>query len=98
MAGKWRAIAGLWGVALAMSAALALAGRRWPDPLVPQAALVWLLLLLPSLATLAWLLRGWSLDGAGSGDPAGPPPGPPPARRRPDGQEGESEAIQREQR
>jgi hypothetical protein len=94
MAGKWRAIAGLWGVALAMSAALALAGRRWPDPLVPQAALVWLLLVLPPLATLAWLLRGWSLDGGGSGDPAGPPP----AGRRPDGQEGESEAIQQEQR
>ena len=81
MAGKWRAIAGLWGLALVMSAALALAGRRWPDPLVPQAALVWLLLLLPPLAVLAWLLRGWSLEG-----------------RRPDGEEGQSEAIQREQR
>ena len=81
MAGKWRAIAGLWGLALAVSAALALAGRRWPEPLVPQAALVWLLLGLPPLVTLAWLLRGWSLAGG-----------------RPDGEEGQSEAIQREQR
>jgi hypothetical protein len=61
MGGKGQAMAWLWALALVGSAALVAAGRRWPAPLPPQAATVWLLLLLPPLATLLWLVTQWSL-------------------------------------
>lgn len=64
---KIRGMALLWLLALGLSAALAVAGRRWSDPLIPQPLLVWSLLLAPPLATAAWLLRGWSLPPAGQG-------------------------------
>ena len=64
---KLRGMALLWTLALGLSAALATAGRRWSDPLIPQPLLVWSLLLLLPLATGAWLLRGWSLPPAGQG-------------------------------
>jgi hypothetical protein len=65
---KVRSLALLWGLALLISAALALAGRRWPDPLTPHAAAVWILLLLPPLATGLWLLRDWTLPASERGE------------------------------
>jgi len=67
MGGKGPLMAWLWLLALAGSAALVLAGRRWPEPLVPHGPLVWLLLLLPPLATLLWLLGHWSIEPGGQG-------------------------------
>jgi ABC-type molybdate transport system permease subunit len=64
-AAKVRSLALLWVLALLVSAALVLAGRRWSDPLTPQAPVVWALLLLPPLATGLWLLRDWSVAAAG---------------------------------
>jgi hypothetical protein len=64
-AAKVRSLALLWGLALLVSAALVLAGRRWSDPLTPHAPVVWALLLLPPLATGLWLLRDWSVPAAG---------------------------------
>ena len=64
---KVRVMALLWLLALGLSAALAVAGRRWSNPLVPEPLLVWSLLLAPPLATAAWLLWGWSLPSAGQG-------------------------------
>ena len=64
---KLRGMALLWTLALGLSAALVASGRRWPDALNPQPLLVWSLLLLPPLATAAWLWRGWSLPVAGQG-------------------------------
>jgi hypothetical protein len=57
----------LWSFALACSAALVAAGRRWPDPLPIAALPVWLLLLLPPLLMALWLLGRWSLPAAGQG-------------------------------
>jgi hypothetical protein len=65
--GKLRQIALLWLLALAMSAALVAAGRRWPDPLTPTSGPVWILLLVPPLVTALALLVRWSLPPAGEG-------------------------------
>ena len=48
-----------------LSAALVLAGRRWPDPLEVIPWLVWLLLVLPPLAMALWLLANWSIPANG---------------------------------
>ncbi|MFM7267029.1 MAG: hypothetical protein ACKOZT_00365 [Cyanobium sp.] len=65
--GKFRSLALVWGLSLLLSALLAAAGRRWSEPLTPQALTVWSLLLLPPLLTGLWLLRGWRLSAAGDG-------------------------------
>ena len=72
---------GLWGLALGMSAALAAAGQRWPDPLPIRGDLILALLLAPPLAVLAWLLLRWRLPPTSFG---------PPSVRGPDGGGGES--------
>jgi ABC-type molybdate transport system permease subunit len=58
----------LWSLALAISALLAAAGQRWPDPLPVQPALVWLLVLLPPLVVGLWLLTRWSLPDPDKGE------------------------------
>ena len=49
----------VWGVALLISAALALAGRHWSEPLTPRADLVAGLVLLPPLLLVIHLMRDW---------------------------------------
>lgn len=75
-AAKLPQLLGLWGLALVMSAALAAAGQRWPDPLAIRGDLILVLLLAPPLAVLAWLLVHWrlaptSLDSPRVQEPAG---------------------------
>jgi hypothetical protein len=60
-AAKIPQLLGLWALALGMSAALAAAGQRWPDPLPIRGELILALLLAPPLAVLAWLLWRWRL-------------------------------------
>lgn len=81
-----RSVLRVWSLALALSAVLAAAAERWPEPLPIRPAVVWALVLLPPLAMALVLLAGWSL-----------PPQPPAAEReastateRLSGQEGES--------
>jgi ABC-type molybdate transport system permease subunit len=62
------AVLRLWSLALAISALLAAAGQRWPDPLPVQPALVWLLVLLPPLVVGLWLLTRWSLPDPDRGE------------------------------
>ena len=50
----------VWALALAISAALAAAGERWPQPLPLQQGVVWLLVGLPPLLVGLWLLTHWS--------------------------------------
>ena len=64
---KLRQLAWIWGVSLALSAALAGAGARWPDPLPPRADVALALVLLPPLALAAWLLRRRHRSGDGRG-------------------------------
>jgi hypothetical protein len=65
-------LAGLWGAALALSAALVAAGRRWPEPLpIRSDAVLALLLLLPLLVALALAAR-WRLPAAGHGAESAP--------------------------
>ncbi len=52
-------VARVWGVALLISAALALAGRHWSEPLTPRADLVAALVLVPPLLLVIHLMRGW---------------------------------------
>ncbi|MFQ6539541.1 MULTISPECIES: hypothetical protein [Aphanothece] len=66
---KPRAVLRLWVLALALSMALAAAGQRWPQPLVPDPRwLVALVLGVPLLVGLA-LLGRWPLPAA-TGSPA----------------------------
>ena len=65
LASKLRQIGLLWLLALGMSAALVVAGRRWPDPLSAAAGPIWTLLLLPPLAMALWLLGRWTLPAPG---------------------------------
>ena len=51
----------VWALALALSAALAAAGERWPQSLPLQQGVVWLLVGLPPLLVGLWLLTHWSL-------------------------------------
>ena len=60
-AAKIPQLLGLWALALGMSAALAAAGQRWPDPLPIRGELILALLLAPPLAVLVWLLLRWRL-------------------------------------
>ena len=72
---KTRTVLLLWALALALSAVLAAAGERWPQPLQPQALPIGVLLIgLPALMAL-WLLSRWSLH---------PPAGPAQQVRAPD--------------
>jgi hypothetical protein len=80
-AAKIPQLLGLWALALGMSAALAAAGQRWPDPLPIRGELILALLLAPPLAVLAWLLWRWRLV---------PTSVAPPSVRGPDGGGGES--------
>ena len=64
---KFRSLALVWGLSLLLSALLAAAGRRWSEPLTPQALMVWSLLLLPPLLTGLLLLRSWRLPHAVDG-------------------------------
>jgi hypothetical protein len=65
-----RSVLRAWSLALALSAILAAAGGRWPDPLPIRPLLVWSLVLLPPLALALLLVAGWSLPAlrAGGGD------------------------------
>ena len=58
-----RSVLRVWALALALSALLAAAGERWPEPLPIREGLVWALVLLPPLAMAGVLLAGWSLPG-----------------------------------
>jgi hypothetical protein len=62
-AAKVAQLLGLWGLALAMSAALVAAGQRSPEPLPVRGDQVLVLLLAPALAVVAWLFGRWRLDG-----------------------------------
>ena len=82
----------VWSLALALSAVLAAAAERWPEPLPIHPGVVWALVLLPPLAVALVLLATWSL----------PPQTPAEEREasaaalRLTGQEGESEDSDRE--
>lgn len=56
-----QAVLRVWSLGLALSAVLAAAGERWPDPLPIRPAVVWGLVLLPPLAMVLVLAAGWSL-------------------------------------
>ncbi|MEB3319389.1 MAG: hypothetical protein VKI63_00420 [Cyanobium sp.] len=63
----WRSVLWLWTLALLLSALLVAAGRRWPQPLVPDPRAVWALVLgLPLLVALRLVVgdRGESGDRA----------------------------------
>lgn len=70
-----RSLLRTWALALLLSALLAAAGERWPRPLIPHAAAVWALLLLPTLALALVLWAGWALP-EGQGDPCDQGRGP----------------------
>ena len=76
----------VWSLALALSAVLAAAAERWPEPLPIRPAVVWALVLLPPLAMALLLLADWSLPPP----PAGGREASTPTRSSP-GQGGESE-------
>ena len=56
-----RSVLRVWSLALALSAVLAAAAERWPEPLPIHVAVVWALVLLPPLLMALVLLAGWSL-------------------------------------
>ncbi|MDA0717266.1 MAG: hypothetical protein O2839_03475 [Cyanobacteria bacterium] len=58
----------VWLLALAISAALAAAGERWPQPLPLLQGVVWLLVGLPPLLMGLWLLTHWSLPHPDKGE------------------------------
>ena len=51
----------VWSLALALSAVLAAAAERWPEPLPIRPAVVWALVLLPPSLMALVLLADWSL-------------------------------------
>jgi hypothetical protein len=51
----------VWGMALALSLLLVLAGRLWPQPLSPRPLLVALPALLPPAVVVLLLWRRWRL-------------------------------------
>jgi hypothetical protein len=83
-ANKLLQVARLWAVALALSALLAAAGRRWPETPPIQAAAVLALVLLPPLAMALWLLLRWRLPAGASREGEFPrgPESPTPAQER----------------
>ena len=60
-ASRSRAVLRVWSLGLALSALLAAAGERWPEPLPIRPALIWALVLLPPLAMALVLFAGWAL-------------------------------------
>jgi hypothetical protein len=64
-ASQARAVLRVWSLGLALSAVLAAAGERWPEPLPIRPLLVWALVLLPPLLIALVLLTGWSLTSQG---------------------------------
>jgi hypothetical protein len=62
-----RSVLRVWSLALALSAVLAAAAERWPEPLPILSAVVWGLVLLPPLAMALVLLAGWSLPSPSPG-------------------------------
>ena len=62
-----RSVLRVWSLALALSAVLAAAAERWPEPLPIRPALVWALVLLPPLGMALVLLSAWSLPTGRSG-------------------------------
>jgi hypothetical protein len=78
-----RALLRSWALALVLSAALAVAGERWPQPLPPLPVAVAALLLLPTVAMALLLGARWSIEPPGpdrrsdsgvQGDAASPAP------------------------
>jgi hypothetical protein len=67
-----RSLLRLWALSLMLSAVLAAAGDRWPQPLPIVPAVVALLVLLPPLLVLVWLGFHWRLptppEGGGTGE------------------------------
>ncbi|MFY8149857.1 MAG: hypothetical protein ACOVNL_11670 [Prochlorococcaceae cyanobacterium] len=63
---KLGSVAALWSLALALSLLLVAAGRHWSEAPAAPAALVWTLLLAPSLLLAIWILSRWRLPPAGS--------------------------------
>ena len=59
-----RSILRLWALCLMVSVVLVAAGQRWPQPLVPDALMVAVLVLLPPLLALLWLACNWRLPAA----------------------------------
>ncbi|MFM7360701.1 MAG: hypothetical protein ACKO6F_09475 [Cyanobium sp.] len=70
--GKLRTVAGLWALALGLSAALVAAGRHWPAPLPIRTDAVLALLVLPPLAVALGLLGRWRLPAAAHGAESAP--------------------------
>ena len=58
----------VWALALAISAALAAAGERWPQPLPLQQGVVWLLVGLQPLLVGLWLLTHWAVTDPDRGE------------------------------
>jgi len=54
-----RTLLRFWALSLMLSAVLAAAGERWPQPLPVVPAVVALLVLLPPLLVLVWLGFNW---------------------------------------
>ncbi len=83
----------VWSLALALSAVLAAAGERWPEPLPIRPAMVWALVLLPPLLMALALLTDWSLPSRPSrqSEPQAPAPD-----QGPSGQGRESDHSSRE--
>jgi len=77
---SFRSVLRVWFLALAMSAALVVAGQRWPATLPIRQAAVWALVLVPPSVMLLVLLAGWFLpppEAAAAADSRslGSPPG-----------------------
>jgi hypothetical protein len=66
-----RSLLRLWALALMLSAGLAAAGERWPEPLAPRPLVVLALVLGLPVAVLVWLAANWRLPppiGSGAGE------------------------------
>ncbi|MEB3321558.1 MAG: hypothetical protein VKI81_01920 [Synechococcaceae cyanobacterium] len=68
---KFLSLAGLWGLALALSALVVAAGRLRSDPPAPSPGWVAALVLGPPLMMALWLLLRWRLPPAGEGGESG---------------------------
>ena len=56
-----------WGMALALSALLVLAGEHWPEPLPIRPLPLWILVLGPPGLLAVWLASRWRQCGGGEG-------------------------------
>ncbi|MFM7087745.1 MAG: hypothetical protein ACKOXO_12255 [Cyanobium sp.] len=96
-ASRSRSVLRLWSLALALSAALAAAGRHWPQPLAIRTDLVWALVLIPPLLMALLLLRNWRLPAQGDEGQGSPVTAAAPSRgRHPQGRESEPSDSDRE--